>query len=152
MRSGFSSRAAALLVAAANGMGCGDDELHTRTLRDVGDFCVESGADGSLTFSVRTALGDPCLSGCAINTMSCRATLAGHRIELMSRIEIRGRPGIVECQSECIGSTASCELDAPPPGNYAFGFASRVHRATLPLEGALGLFGEHDCEPALNPP
>jgi hypothetical protein len=39
-----------------------------------------------------------------------------------------------------------------PAGTYRFRFAARVDSATLPLEGAVGLFGEHECEPALNPP
>ncbi len=53
-------RAAHLLLAVA-GLACGSDEPRTRTLLDVGEFCVESDDTGRVTFSV--VVTQPCLSG-----------------------------------------------------------------------------------------
>lgn len=130
----------------ASGLSCGDDEPETRTYQDVGDFCVKSEADGRLTFAVRVSPSERCLSSCRTNTASCRATLSGSRIELLSELKIRDNPEVELCSTDCVGTTGTCDLDAPPPGEYQFGFASRFDTLPLPTsasEGCVPLFADH---------
>ncbi|HTV17297.1 MAG TPA: hypothetical protein VMG12_01460 [Polyangiaceae bacterium] len=133
-------------LALAGSMACGDDEPERRTFQDIGDFCVKSEPDGRLTFTVTVgAVGRPCLSGCRINTASCQATLTGDRIELLSQLEIRENPGVDVCPAACIITTGTCELAAPAPGDYDFGFASRFEARALPTsptEGCAPLFAD----------
>lgn len=122
---------------------CGGDEPRTRTFRDVGEFCVKSDDTGRVTVAV--VVTEPCLSGCEGSATSCRATLTGTRIELHSVLELRELPDVQECPAGCFGSTATCELEGLPAGDYRFWFASRIDEATLPLEGSVPLFGDHEC-------
>jgi hypothetical protein len=135
---------AACLFLAVGAMACGSDEPLTRTFTDVGEFCVQSDESGRLTFSV--VVTAPCLSGCEGSATSCRATLTGTRIELSSVLELRELPDVEECPAGCMGSMATCELEAPPAGDHEFGFASSFDTATLPLEGSIPLFGDHECD------
>jgi hypothetical protein len=142
------------LFAASFISACASDEPDVRQYRDVGQVCLESSDGQRLTFRVGTGVGtgDYCLSACDENVVSCRATLEGTSIDLSTLLETRPIPGVEICTGECVGAAGSCVLDVPSPGTYRFRFAGRVDRATLPLEGAVGLFEELDCEPALNPP
>lgn len=145
-------RSARELLLAASFIGaCASDEPDVRQYRDVGQVCLESSDGQRLTFRIFTGVGtgDPCPSACDENVVSCRATLEGTRIDLSTLLETRPIPGIVECAGDCENAAGTCLLDVPAPGTYRFRFAGRVERATLPLEGVVGLFGGHDCEPAL---
>lgn len=118
-----------------------------RAFSDVGEFCVSSGDTGRVTFSV--VIGGPpdrCLSACEGSATSCRATFTGMRIELSSVLELRELPDVQECPGGCFASTATCELDVPAPGDYRVHFDSRVDVATLPIEGSIPLFGDHECD------
>jgi hypothetical protein len=140
-------RVAVLVLAATGAISCGSDDLGTRTFPDVGRFCVASDDDGGVTFSVIVGLDYPSLDSCHGSASSCRATLSGRRIELRSFLEIRELPGVVECPAESGASRATCALEGLPAGEYQFGFASRVDTATLPFEGSIPLFGDHECDP-----
>jgi hypothetical protein len=140
-------RAAWLLLAAASSIACGSDEPDTRTFFDVGGFCVKSDGGERLTFSVSVGPPEHCLDGCSGSETSCRATLTGKRIELRSLLEIRELPGVVECPGDCNRSTATCELEGLPPGDYQFGFFSRADTLTLPFEGSISLFDDRECDP-----
>jgi hypothetical protein len=138
-------RAAWLPLAAAGSLGCGSDEPRTRTFSEVGEFCVKSEDTRRLTFSVLVT--ETCLSGCEGSATSCRARLTETRIELSSALETWELPDVQECPAACFGSTATCELDVPAPGNYRIRFASRIDMVPLPLERSIPLFGDHGCDP-----
>jgi hypothetical protein len=143
-----------LLLAASVIGACASDEPDVRQYRDVGQVCLESSDGQRLTFRIFTGVGtgDQCLSSCDENVVSCRATLEGTRIDLSTLLETTPIPGVEICTAGCENASGTCLLDVPSPGTYRFRFAGRVDRATLPLEGAVGLFEERDCQPALNPP
>ena len=144
------ARTAALIaLVVASGLSCGDDEPRSRTFRDVGEgFCLSADASGHATISFVVGWPPHCLSGCDVNTASCRAVLTGNRIDLLTRLEVRDRPGVELCTTECQITTGTCELDVPSPGDYDFGSGSGFDTATLPTEGRVPLFGGHSCAPS----
>src|SRR5690606_10990096 len=138
-------RAAILLMAAAARSGCGggDEATLWRTRTDIGTLCVRPNGGGGPEFLVSVSPLAQGLSTCHINTLSCRATRTGDRIELTTRLEIRDDSDVEICDAACHGTSGRCELGDAPPGEYQFGFASRFDTATLPLALAAPLFGEH---------